>query len=95
MLFLRRGFSSSTIDIFCAKCNGKLYKYRKKGKGSLVKCIVQKIQKDYTAPHTSNSEPKKIHDKIVCHSCGTQFARYYLYKGKHAHKLIGGKVFTR
>ncbi len=39
---------TKTIMIFCAKCRAPLYKYRKGGKGALVKCFVERIVEDHT-----------------------------------------------
>ncbi|GEK10893.1 hypothetical protein HUZ36_21125 [Pseudoalteromonas sp. McH1-7] len=69
-----------TVDIFCASCKQKLFKYRKGGKGSLVKCFKERISQDFTAEQTS------------CPSCGSVFARDSLVRGAPALKIIGGKV---
>lgn len=37
-----------TVDIYCAKCKAPLYKYRKGGKGALVKCFIERIVEDHT-----------------------------------------------
>lgn len=39
---------SKTVEIYCAKCKAQLYKYRKGGKGALVKCFKERIVEDYT-----------------------------------------------
>jgi predicted RNA-binding Zn-ribbon protein involved in translation (DUF1610 family) len=49
----------------------------------LVKCYVDRIAEDRTA------------GDLRCPSCGEQFARERMIRGKPAHKIIGGKVFTR
>ncbi|WP_440056756.1 hypothetical protein ACSLBF_17910 (plasmid) [Pseudoalteromonas sp. T1lg65] len=69
-----------TIDIFCAKCKQTLFKYRKGGKGSLVKCFKERITQD----HTNN--------QTHCPQCDTEFARDSLVRGTPALKIIGGKV---
>lgn len=72
-----------TISIYCAKCNSILYKYHKGGRGSLVKCIVDRIAKDYTI--------KPMH----CPNCDQEFARLIMIRNRPAHKIIQGKVFTK
>jgi ssDNA-binding Zn-finger/Zn-ribbon topoisomerase 1 len=69
-----------TVDIFCAKCRAQLFKYRKGGKGALVKCFEERIVEDFT------------HDKIHCPKCNIEFARKTLIRGTPALKIVGGKV---
>ncbi len=54
---------SKTVEIYCAKCKAQLYKYRKGGKGALVKCFKERIVEDYTQT------------PCFCPSCGQEFAR--------------------
>ncbi len=74
---------TKTVDVFCQGCKAPLFKYRKGGKGALVKCFKERISKDFT--------------KHPCHcpSCGVQFARDTLVRGTPAYKMIGGKVFQK
>mmetsp|Transcript_1874 Transcript_1874/g.3214 ORF Transcript_1874/g.3214 Transcript_1874/m.3214 type:complete len:86 (-) Transcript_1874:1428-1685(-) len=85
MLMFRMFSSSSrqTIRIFCSGCNSKLYKYKKRGNGSLVKCFVDRVLKDWTK------------GDMKCHVCSSEFARSAIIKNKPAHKIIGGKVYWR
>jgi hypothetical protein len=73
------------IGVYCANCSTKLYRYKKGGKGSLVKCFLHKIEEDYTDVRATCPNPR----------CGTVFARPTFIKNKAANKIIGGKVFTR
>ncbi|KAL0045619.1 hypothetical protein WJX82_011580 [Trebouxia sp. C0006] len=50
----------------------------KGGKGSLVKCFVERIVEDATA------------GDLKCPECGTEFARPAMIRGKPANKIIGG-----
>lgn len=68
------------VDIRCSQCGAKLYRYRKGGKGALVKCFVERIVEDYT------EQP------CTCPGCGQIFARTALIRGVPAYKIIGGKV---
>lgn len=72
-----------SVDVYCAGCKTQLYKYRKGGKGSLVKCFLERITADFT-----NGEP-------ICPNCGITFARPTMIRGKPAFKMIGGKVFQK
>ena len=71
---------SKTIDVKCAKCLSLLFKYRKAGKGALVKCFKERISIDYTKT------------PAICPECQTPFARETIIRGVPAFKLIGGKV---
>lgn len=71
---------TKTVNIYCAKCKAQLFKYRKGGKGSLVKCFKERIVDDLT------NEPCK------CPQCDVEFARETLIRGTPAYKIIGGKV---
>lgn len=72
-----------TVDVYCAQCKTQLYKYRKGGKGSLVKCFKARISQDFT------EQP------CVCPECGQEFARETMVRGTPAYKMIGGKVFAK
>lgn len=74
---------TKTVDIFCAKCRGKLFKYRKGGKGALVKCFKERIVTDYT------------NTPCICPHCESEFARDTLVRGTPAFKIIGGKAFAK
>lgn len=69
-----------TVQIYCAKCKFQLFKYRKGGKGALVKCFKERIVEDYTL------------EEGICPSCQKQFARDALIRGSPALKIVGGKV---
>lgn len=74
---------SRTVDIVCAQCKCKLYKYRKGGKGALVKCFKERISEDYTlAPG-------------ICPQCQQAFARPTLVRGVPAFKIIGTKALMK
>ncbi|UJF16980.1 hypothetical protein L0B53_03295 [Vibrio sp. SS-MA-C1-2] len=71
------------VDIYCAKCKAQLFKYRKGGKGALVKCFKERIVNDYTDV------------PCFCPSCQQQFARDTLVRGTPAFKFIGGKAVMK
>ncbi|WP_407330369.1 hypothetical protein [Enterovibrio sp. 27052020O] len=69
-----------SVDIVCGKCKTRLFKYKKGGKGALVKCFKERIVVDYT------TRP------CACPNCGVVFARETLVRGTPAYKIIGGKA---
>ena len=71
------------IAIHCRACGTLLYRYRKGGTGGLVKCLLERISEDNTA------------GDMKCPKCGQEFARFQMYGGSPAHKIIKGKVYTR
>ena len=71
---------TKTVDIFRSACKVSLFKYRKGGKGALVKCFKERISHDFT------SEP------CICPNCSRPFAREAIIRGAPAYKIIGGKV---
>jgi len=73
----------ATVDIYCARCRTQLYKYRKGGKGALVKCFKERITTDYTLT------------PCICPGCQQPFARETLIRGAPAFKMIGGKVYMK
>lgn len=74
---------NKTVDIYCSQCNSQLYKYKKAGKGALVKCFKERITKDYTLT------------ECICPNCEKQFAREVIIRGTPAFKMIGGKVWFK
>lgn len=74
---------SKSVDIFCNKCQQQLFKYKKGGKGALIKCFKERITKDFTAL------------PCICPNCKTEFAREVLVRGTPAYKMIGGKVWFK
>jgi len=74
---------TKTVDIFCKGCNGQLFKYRKGGKGTLIKCFKARISQDHTEI------------PCQCPHCDKIFARETLIKGTPAYKIIGGKVWFK
>ena len=71
---------TKTVDIFCSACKASLFKYRKGGKGALLKCFKERISQDFT------------HEPCICPNCSRPFAREAIIRGAPAYKIIGGKV---
>ncbi|MEI6895487.1 MAG: hypothetical protein V5789_12875 [Colwellia sp.] len=74
---------TKTVDIYCKGCNFLLFKYRKAGKGALLKCFKERISKDFTVT------------PCTCPQCDKVFARDTLVSGTPAFKIIGGKVWCK
>ncbi|WP_353518246.1 hypothetical protein [Thalassotalea sp. SU-HH00458] len=74
---------TQTIEVFCRQCKTLLYKYRKGGKGALVKCFKERIISDYTL--------RPCH----CPNCQQLFARELIIQGVGAYKIISAKVYIK
>ncbi|WP_158768587.1 hypothetical protein [Paraglaciecola sp. L1A13] len=74
---------SKSVNIFCNNCQQQLFRYKKGGKGALVKCFKERITKDFTT------------QEGTCPQCKTVFARDTLIRGTPAFKMIGGKVWFK
>ncbi|WP_077339857.1 hypothetical protein [Pseudocolwellia agarivorans] len=74
---------TKTVNVYCAKCRSQLYKYRKGGTGTLLKCFKERITQDFT------------NESCICPSCNSTFARETLIRGVPAFKIIGGKVSVK
>jgi len=77
------GAEFRTITIHCLKCRTLLYRYRKRGRGGLIKCYLERIVEDRTR------------GDLCCPDCGQEFARFKMMRGRPAHRIIQGKIFTR
>ena len=71
---------TQTVEISCSKCKTRLFKYRKGGKGNLVKCVKERIVTD------------DCETPCTCPKCGQVFAGDTLVRGTPAYKMVGGKV---
>ena len=76
-----------SVDVMC-KCGTRLFKYKKGGNGSLVKCYVERIVTDF------RTEEDQASGELRCPSCGNQFARHALVHGRPAYKMIGGTLLA-
>ena len=71
---------NKSVTVYCNKCRFKLLQYKKGGTGSLVKCFIERITKNFTE------------QLGICPSCESQFGRETMIRGVPAIKIIGGKV---
>ncbi|MBI9071222.1 MAG: hypothetical protein JEY94_06470 [Melioribacteraceae bacterium] len=46
------------LIIKCAKCNSKIFKYEKAGKGRVLNCWFDRIKKDYSVTEDENKKCK-------------------------------------
>ena len=69
-----------TVEIHCTACRTLLLKYRKGGKGALVKCFVERIVTNH------------CNQLGFCPKCERQFGRECLVRGVPAIKIISGKA---
>ena len=88
--------SYRTVSVNCAKCNDRLFRYKKKNgtQSSLVKCYIERIVED-SAGLLAKQEASDIDlDDFLweCPNCETRFARYSLIHGRQALKIVGGKI---
>jgi len=74
---------TKSVDVLCQKCRALLYKYKKGGKGSLLKCFKERVVEDYTET------------ACTCPKCDTVFARDVLVNGTPAFKIIGNKAYCK
>lgn len=81
----RKKLPERSVDVLC-KCGARLFKYKKGGNGSLVKCYVERIVTDF------RNEEDVADGELKCPACGNHFARHALVHGRPAYKMIGGKV---
>lgn len=72
-----------TIAVHCNNCRSILYRYKKEGGGTLIKCYKDMIIEDYTK------------GDLLCPKCSQQFARDAIVHNRPANKIIGGKVFVK
>merc|ERR1712157_293345 len=71
----RKKLPERSVEIFCSACDYKLYKYKKNGKGKLVKCYLERIVEDFT---DASGNP------LECPQCKRPFARKAMIHGRPA-----------
>ncbi|TRX55702.1 hypothetical protein [Thalassomonas sp. M1454] len=74
---------TKSVDILCRQCKSVLFKYKKGGKGALLKCFKERITQDFTK------------QSCQCPNCDSIFARDVLVNGTPAFKIIGNKAFAK
>lgn len=79
-----------SIDVFC-QCGQHLAKYRKGGKGRLVKMWFARILQDSTGIFLTDP-PLALHQDIFCPSCHKRVATVQLVRGRYAAKMNQGAI---
>ena len=78
------------VDVACT-CGRSLARYRKRGKGRLVKMFLHKIAADPAGIFLTDP-PAKLHDEIHCPACGNRVATLHMIRGRPAAKVNQGCV---
>ncbi len=77
------------ITVYCV-CGNRLVRYRKRGKGRLVKIHRLRITKDYAGIFSDESLPEG--SDIQCPKCGERVATVRKVGHKWVHKVNQGKI---
>jgi hypothetical protein len=78
------------IEVYC-QCGLLLARYRKGGKGRLVKMFLERILVDHAAIFLKNP-PLSLNDSLLCPDCKKRVATIQVIKGKYAAKLNQGAI---
>jgi len=83
-----------TVSVSCAKCNTRLFGYKKKNglKSALVKCYIERIVEDPFGLLSGDERAAELGSEWACPSCSSVFARSAVIRGRPALKLAGGKA---
>ncbi len=77
---------TKTVDVIC-KCGFTLFKYRKSGSGTLIKCF-----RDNIIDSNIDIENIELLDKILCPNCQKELGYWNRIRGKIALKLNNGTL---
>ncbi len=75
------------LTIKCAKCKGKIMKYKKIGKGKVLRCWKNKIARLYDAQIEG--------DNLICNNCGNiigEVKENYIKMNSNAFTYTGTKI---
>ncbi len=78
------------IDVACT-CGNPLARYRKRGKGRLVKMFLHKIAADRAGVFLTEP-PLELHHEIRCPACDSRVATLQMIRGRPAAKVNQGSV---
>ena len=76
------------IKVYC-KCGEKLLRYKKRGKGFLIKIHAPRIVEDYAGIF---QEKLPEGESVFCPSCGVRFATVFKINGKWVFKINQGAL---
>ncbi len=77
------------ITVFC-KCGEKLVRYRKGGKGRLVKIHRDRIAEDFSGIFSHKTLP--VGSEIFCPKCHERIATIQMKSGKYINKVNQGQL---
>lgn len=73
------------------RCSRPLARYRKGGKGRLIKMFFDRIVVDHAGVFLTDP-PLPLHEEILCPNCGTRVATVQIVKGRYAAKINQGGI---
>ena len=79
-----------TIDVEC-HCGEPLARYRKGGKGRLVKMFLDRIVVDHVGRFVTEP-PLPLHAYVYCPACAARVATVQIVRGRYAAKVNQGAV---
>ena len=79
-----------SIEVIC-QCGQPLARYKKRGKGRLVKMFFERIAVDHAAVFLTDPPPA-LNQEIFCPSCAKRVATVQIISGKYAAKINQGAV---
>ncbi len=79
-----------SLEVVC-KCGEPLARYKKRGKGRLVKMFFERIARDHAGIFLLDP-PLPLHHEIFCPSCHKRVATVQIISGKYAAKLNQGAI---
>ena len=84
-----RGGTYKIYDLYCTRCNKKLFTYQKDGKGALRRLYLDRIKK-YHNKHTENK-------KVITCTCKKMIGYKYIFpsEARTAIKLFSGSLAKR
>lgn len=78
------------LEVKC-QCGTPLARYRKGGKGRLIKLFLDRIAIDH-AGIFQLEPPLQVGDHVYCPGCDKRVATVHIIRGKHAAKLNQGAI---
>ncbi|MDJ0835226.1 MAG: hypothetical protein QNK37_01855 [Acidobacteriota bacterium] len=79
-----------SIEVVC-RCGQPLARYKKRGKGRLVKMFFERIALDHAGVFLTDP-PLPLNREIFCPGCGKRVATVQVISGKYAAKVNQGGI---
>ncbi len=94
-----RGGNARLLDVFCASCNEILMKYKKDGKGNLLRCYLNRIvypQQLEQSQHNQKIQSPRDISNLTCNTCKTVIGTPMFYEdGRLAFRLRKGLYYKK